>query len=198
VLRQIGLLNITDFSLDLIAQLFNPDKLICEMAGWSLYQIDHESYESNVGRLGHELQKHLDNVIKGGEQATELMLFDKILFLSSMSIFQGITGLSLSYLADISEEELLNANEYLSLDERANNYFYIIYKGEIDYFNKGEHHGLFGEGQFLGEMLSLQGFAKSNTLLAREKTILLKINKDQLYELLADNVKLADRVLEYV
>ena len=115
-----------------------------------------------------------------------------------MERFSGVSGLSLSFLADIAQEDTLFQNETLSLDERTNNNFYIIYSGEIDYFNKAVHQDTYKKGQFLGEMLSLPGFAKSNTLLAKEKTVLLRINKELLYELLSENVKLADRILEYV
>ncbi|CAN5338357.1 hypothetical protein BH09BAC3_BH09BAC3_37520 [soil metagenome] len=195
VLRQIGLFKISEFTLDLIAQLFNPDRLIREMAAWALYEIDPELYESNIQRLGFDLAKEIDEAIKSEER---LMVFDKIMFLSSMEIFKGISGLALSFLADISEEEVLKENESIALDERLNNNFYTVNKGEIDYFSQGEHRGVYRPGQFLGEMLAPAGYAKSNILMAREKTILLKINKDLLYELLAENVKLADRVLEYI
>ena len=194
VLRQIGLIKIEEFTLDLIAQLFNPDRLIREMAAWALHQIDPEVCEANTLRLGHETHRELVAVIK----QTDLMLFDKILFLRSIKIFDGISGLSLSFLADIAETELLNENDSLSLDERTNNNFYIVYSGEIDFFDKGDHQTIFKRGQFLGEMLSLSGFAKSKTLLAKEQSKLLKLNKDLLYELLAENVKLADRILDYV
>ena len=194
VLRQIGLFKIPEFTLDLIAQLFNPDRLIREMAAWALHEIDQELYDININRLGYDLAREIDASVKTEEK---LMVFEKIIFLSSMDIFNGISGLSLSFLADIAEEEVLKENESVALDERLNNNFYTVYKGEIDYFNMGEHRGVFTPGQFLGEMLAPSGFAKSNILLAREKTILLKINKDLLYELLAENVKLADRVLEY-
>lgn len=194
VLRQIGLFKIEEFTLDLIAQLFNPDRLIREMAAWALHQIDPEVCEANTMRLGYETHRELDAVIK----QVDIMLFDKILFLSSIKIFNGISGLSLSFLADIAETDFLNENDSLSLDERTNNNFYIVFAGEIDFFDQGVHQAVFKKGQFLGEMLSLSGFAKSNTLLAKEKSILLKISKDLLYELLAENVKLADRILDYV
>ncbi|MEJ0057466.1 MAG: hypothetical protein WDN75_18530 [Bacteroidota bacterium] len=195
VLRQIGLFRIPEFTLDLIAQLFNPDRLIREMAAWALNEIDPELYASNVGRLGPDISREVHAAVKTD---VKLMIFDKIMFFSSMEIFKGTSGLGLSFLADIAEEELLKENESISLDERVNNNFYIVYKGEIDYFKKGDHQGAFAPGQFLGEMLAQSGFAKSNVLMAKEKAILLKINKDLLYELLAENVKLADRVLEYV
>ncbi len=198
VLRQIGLLNIPEFSLDLIAQLFNPDKLIREMAAWSLNQIDKELYNTHVARLGEETQLELDEVIKVTESKLHLMLFDKVEFLGSLNVFQGIPGLSLSFIADISQEEVLHERESISTDERANNHFYIVYSGKINYFHKGENQASYGKGQFIGEMLAMPGYAKSNMLLATEKTILLKINKDLMYELLAENVKLAGRILDYV
>ncbi len=198
VLRQIGLLKIEEFTLDLIAQLFNPDKLIREMAAWALNEIDPSAYEVNVERLGPDVEKELNAVIKMEAGFVRLMLFDKIIFLSSMEIFKDVSGLSLSFLANIAEEELLVENTSLSLDEMVNNNFYILYKGEIDYYKSGEFKAKFTEGQFIAEMLSLPGFAKSNILLARKRAIFLRITKDQLYELLAENVKLANTVLEYV
>ena len=115
VLRQIGLFKIQEFTLDLIAQLFNPDKLIREMAAWALNEIDSELYETNVVRLGPEIEKELDRVIKKETEDVELMSFDKIIFLSSMDIFKDVSGLSLSFLSDIAEEELLKERESLSL-----------------------------------------------------------------------------------
>jgi ATP:ADP antiporter, AAA family len=56
----------------------------------------------------------------------------------------------------------------------------------------------YSPGQFIGERISPIGFANSNLLITKEPSILLKINKDQFYGLLADNVKLADKVLEHI
>jgi AAA family ATP:ADP antiporter len=196
VLRQIGLFRIQEFTLDLIAQLFNPDRLIREMAAWALHEIDPQLYDANASRLGYEIHKDLDRVIKGNRE--KLLLFDEILFLGSVEVFAGISGLSLSFLADIAETVIMEDKDSLSLDERTNNNFYIVYYGEVDYYHQGVQKGVFRQGQFIGEMLSRQGFAKTNTLLAKEKTILMRLNKDLLYELLAENVKLADRILDYV
>jgi AAA family ATP:ADP antiporter len=196
VLKQIGLFKIREFTLDLIAQLFNPDRLIREMAAWALYEIDPQLYEGNASRLGYEIHRDLDKVIKGNRE--KIMLFDEIRFLTSVEVFTGISGLSLSFLADITETVVLEDKDSLSLDERTNNNFFIVYSGEVDYYHQGVQKGVFRQGQFIGEMLSRPGFAKSNTILAKEKTILMKINKDLLYELLAENVKLADRILDYV
>jgi len=128
----------------------------------------------------------------------KLMLYERAVFFQSISAFYDVPGLILSYLADISKEQRLKADEFLSVDERLNNDFFIIYAGSIQYYEKSRYVRDFGKGQFIGEMLSAPGFINTNLLVAKEDTTLLKINKDQFYELLSDNVKLTDKVLHVV
>ncbi len=52
-----------DFKLDLIAQLFNPDRLIREVSAWALYQHSPEVYDENTKRLGEVSKKELDALI---------------------------------------------------------------------------------------------------------------------------------------
>ncbi|MEK6781523.1 MAG: cyclic nucleotide-binding domain-containing protein [Bacteroidota bacterium] len=198
VVRQIGKLKITDFELDLIAQLFNPDKLIREVAAWALFEINTQSYHTNAARLGEDAKQDLDQVIIAENRQIKLKVIDKVFFYQGLKFFEGISGLSLSFLADISDEVNLTEGQSLITDEKKNNNFYIIYKGTADYFEKGRIASQFVRGQFIGEMVSAPGFVNSNILVAKEETALLRINKELFYELLAENVKLADRVLEYI
>lgn len=196
-LEQIGLLQIADFKLDLIAQLFNPDRLLREMAAWALYQVDKEEYEINTRRLSSDSKRWLDRAVIPSKQ-TKVKLFDKIVFFQQLPIFQDIPGIALSFLADISREVRLAPDEFISVDEKLNNDFYMVLKGSVQYYEKSRYITDYTSGQFVGEMISPSGFANSNLLVTKEETVLLKINKDQFYELLADNIKLADRVLEYI
>jgi ATP:ADP antiporter, AAA family len=196
-LEEIGKRKIVDFKLDLIAHLFNPDRLIREMAGWALYQIDEEEYHRNVTRLDEVSKRWLDRCIISNQQI-QLRLFQKVIFFQSLPLFDGVSGVALSFLADISKEQRLRADESLSIDEKINNDFFIVYSGSVQYYDKSRYVADFGKGQFVGEMVSSAGFANSNLIITKEESILLKINKDQFYELLADNVKLADKFLEYV
>lgn len=198
VVHQIGSMKIVDFTLDLIAQLFNPDRLIREVAGWALFQISPESFHSNVARLEEQTKRRMEDVILDRGSLSSLMLFEKILFFQHISVFEGIPGITLSFLADISEEIKLHDQQSLSIDEKFNNYFYIIYSGSVKYYVKGDYVLDFTKGQFIGEMLSAPGFANTNLISAKEETVLLKINKDLFYELVSDNVKLAEKVLEYI
>ncbi len=196
-LEQIGSQKIADFKLDLIAQLFNPDRLLREMAAWALYQIDPAEYESNTLRLSSDSKRWLDRAVIPSKQ-TKVKLFEKIVFFQQLPIFHDIPGISLSFLADISREVRLAPDEFISVDEKLNNDFYVVLKGSVQYYEKSRYVMDYVAGQFVGEMIAPVGFANSNLLVTKEDTVLLKINKDQFYELLADNIKLADRVLEYI
>jgi hypothetical protein len=196
-LELIGVQRINDFRIDLIAQLFNPDRLIREMAGWALYNIDPASYHTNTKRLGADNKRWLDRAIVPGAQL-KLRLFEKIVFYQSLPIFENISGLALSFLSDISKEIRLAPAHTLSLDEKINNDFFIVFKGLVQYYDRSQYVMDYQPGQFIGEIIAQAGFANSNLLVAKEDTILLKINKDEFYELLSDNVNLADRVLENI
>ncbi|MBL7845821.1 MAG: HEAT repeat domain-containing protein [Cyclobacteriaceae bacterium] len=198
VLRQIGTERISEFNLDLIAQLFNPDPLVREMAAWALYQIDPREYESNMERLGMDLKRQMDTIILPGQAHARLSVLDKVLFFKNLEIFKGISGLELSFLADAATEQAMNANESIVVDEKANAQFYIVYRGEVEYYERTEMKRAFSQGEFIGEMPNIPGYLNSNLLVSRQGAILLRLGKEHLYDLMASNVKLAEQVLDYV
>ena len=195
VLFQIGILGIADFKLDLIAQLFNPDWLLREVSAWALHKIHPDSYEQNAKRLGEEVKRELDALIIQSKRMTR---FERVLFFQKLAFFENVPGITLSHLADISEEIHLKENDSLSLDEKLNNNFFIIVTGVVEFYQKGNHVSNFEDGQFIGEMLAVPNFVNTNLVIAKSDVVVLKFNKDQFYELLSDNVKLADRVLEFI
>lgn len=195
VLFQIGLRKIDDFKLDLIAQLFNPDPLVREVAAWALHQINPEDYETNTARLGHLRKRELDQCITRSRKMTR---FEKVLFFQKIDLFKNLSGDILSYLADICEEIRLKEGYSMVLDEKANNHFIILVSGTMDVYQKGERSGQYHEGQFIGEMLASNQFVHTNVLITRSECVLIKCDKEQFYDLLSDQVMLADRVVEVI
>jgi AAA family ATP:ADP antiporter len=195
VLFQIGILKITDFKLDLVAQLFNPDTLIREVSAWALYQLDPHEYELNTNRLGESAKRELDTLIIRSRKMTR---FEMVLFFQKINFFENVSGITLSHLADISEEIRMRPKDSLTLDEKLNNNFYVMISGVVDFFHRGELISEFSQGQFIGEMLGSPNFVNTNLIIAKSDAVILKFNKDQFYELLSDNVKLADKVLEFI
>jgi ATP:ADP antiporter, AAA family len=195
VIFQIGIQKIEDFKLDLIAQLFNPDSFIKEVSAWALYQINAAEYQKNVRRLGDYHRKELDDLVIHSKKMTR---FEKVLFFQKITVFENIPGITLSYLADISDEIRMNAQDTLVLDEKSNASFYVLVAGSIDFYQRGALVSQFTQGQFIGEMLGLPNFVNTNVLIAQSDVVILKLNKDQFYELLSDNVRLADKIIEFI
>jgi ATP:ADP antiporter, AAA family len=195
VIFQIGVQRISDFKLDLIAQLFNPDNFIKEVSAWALYQINTKEYHESTKRLGESQKRELDNRII---HSKKMMGYEVVLFFQKISIFENIPGLTLSYLADIGEELQIKPGETLTLDEKSNNNFYVLVTGTIDFYQRGESVSQFTSGQFIGEMLPLPNFVNTNVLIAKSDVVILRLNKDQFYELLSDNVSLAEKIIEYI
>ena len=195
VLFQIGILGIKDFKMDLIAQLFNPDWLLREVSALALYKISPEAYEQNARRLGEMVKRELDALVIHSKRMTR---FEKVLYFQRQPVFKDVPGITLSLLADIAEEIHLKSQDTLILDEKLNNNFYIIVAGKVDFYQAGKLVSNFGAGQFIGEMIASPAFVNSNLIVAKSQVVVLKLNKDQFYELVSDNVKLADNVLEFI
>ena len=195
VIFQIGMQRINDFKLDLIAQMFNPDSFIQEVSAWALFQLNPAEYHQNTRRLGDRKKRELDKLII---QSTQMTGFEKVLFFQKIPVFESSAGLTLSYLADISTELHIGSGDTLILDESSTNSFFVLVSGSIEFYQKGEFVSQFSPGQFIGEMLPLPNFVNTNLLIARSDVIILSLNKDRFYELLADHVKLADKMLAFI
>jgi CRP-like cAMP-binding protein len=127
-----------------------------------------------------------------------MMRVEKVLFFQKIPVFSKVPGVTLAALAEISEEVRLKKDTVLTLDEKGNNNFYVLVNGTVDYYYRGEVIRQFLEGQFIGEMLSLPNFVNTNLLIAKSDVIIIQFHKDQFYELLSDDVVLADQVLESI
>ncbi len=193
IIYQIGLLEIREFYFDLIANIFNPDPLIREMAAWSLSKLDRASYLENIQRLPTYERRQLEMVVKPhGELST--LRFDKVLFLKKLDIFEDIIGLVLADLIDITEEITLKEGQSQQLGDEYNNHFYIIFKGSVNMVVDYKIEGNVSKGEFIGEV----GYSNLNSVLATSDTVLLKMAKDNFYELLSDNISLARKMVEFV
>jgi signal-transduction protein with cAMP-binding, CBS, and nucleotidyltransferase domain len=169
--------------------------LIREVSAWALFQINKDGYQQHAKRLGENQKRSLDELIL---HTRKMLRFEKVLFFQNIKVFESIPGITLSHLAEISDEIRLQAGESLTLDEKSNNNFHVIVVGSVQFFQRGEKIAEFSEGQFIGEMLALPNFVNTNLLIAQTEVSILKFNKDQFYELLSDNVQLADKIIEFI
>ena len=197
---QIGRLKIAEFKYDLIANLFNPDMMVKQMAAWGIYNIDPELYFEHIARLPANVKTALDSKIVNREIPFEQgdLIFEKVRFLQSMNAFSSITGLILSYIANNMETKILAEGETLNLAGDMAKYFIIIRSGQVNLYGNGELMRTLGAKKFIGEQLDNQDDDSTKLIVALEDTNVLLINKDRYYELLSDNILFAQSIIQYM
>jgi len=182
----------------LIANIFNPDKLIREMTANVIYTISPETYQVLSMRISERHKKELDALILS-EKANKwkTLMFSKILFLKSIPVFSNISGVLLAAMADYMEEVQLKAGEILYQDSfNGSNPVAIIYQGMITLSNKdGSIEGEYGEKYLLGDELILDTDEMNYTVSASINTILFKIDKDRFFDIVSSHYVLSRAVI---
>ena len=181
---------------ELISNLFNPDPLIRNTAGWSLYQINPEFYEEHTQRIEKERKMEIDSMVRRDEKRRNIsfkkpLTIEKVFFMSKVSIFRTMPTSFIVNLLDYTEEIYLRKDQKLKITEETNTYFYIVYDGYVNLLQKEVVINSLSDNEFLGEML-IEDVAENDLVIhPLIDTILLKIFKEKLYELLSNDHEIA-------
>lgn len=194
VIYQMGMRRLEEYQQDLIAHFFNPDLMIREVAAWAIYNMDPELYRRHVRRLPEADQAHLNRLMDNmGSENAYVLLFLRIHFLRSTSMFAEVEGVLLAEIADMLKAKELAATQSLSDDEKFFEHFHIIYKGSVEILRDGEVVRELEEGVFVGE--SLPASAEKKLVRAgADGAVLFRIKKDLFYAWLSENVNLANQL----
>jgi ATP:ADP antiporter, AAA family len=199
---RIGELKQMEFEYDIIANLFNPDKLVREAAAWSLHQMDPALYKTHVQRLDVDVRRSLNKVIAPANEDngvfSSMLEVEKVLFLKGQQVFRRISGLTLSYVADFTHQVVLKEGQTLAFDSTKKNSFFIIHTGMVNLYEQSKVRTDLGPSTFIGELMENSHFIQSNLMVALEDTSLFEIDKDSFYELLGDYPEFTNEFLTYI
>ncbi len=193
-----------DYSLELVANLFNPDELLRETAAWTLYLLYPDVYRKNIGRLPEDQRQTLNNKIMEpfeNEDIADLggryFRYSLIEFLKNSSSLKMLSGLFLSQMVDRVEEFRVNRDFEVDLVSYRTNYFFFILKGEVVLFDANYNvEKKFDRGSYLGEFI-FSGMEKRDfKLFMKEGTVLLQIEKNRYYDLVCNEFDTLERILE--
>jgi hypothetical protein len=198
----VGIQKVDTMLYELIANLFNPDPLIRNTAGWSLYQINPDYYDEHSQRIEKDKKADIDSMILVKEKIRNLhfrkpLTIDKVFFLSKIKIFKTMPTAFLVNLLDYTEELYLRKNQKLKITEETNNYFYIVYDGYANLLQKDVVINNLTQSEFLGEIL-IEEIAENDLVIhPLVDTIFIRIFKEKLYELLSNDHEIALEFLHY-
>jgi len=192
----------TDFNMELIANLFNPDLLLKEVCGWSMHKIDPDFFKQQIERLTPSERDHLRNIILGQHKDFESplrpnMRFEIVNFLKEETHLLKLPYYVLASIVDFMEDVYLEGKSQIGPSDWKNDCFYIVYHGLLEVRDKDNAViDRFEQGAFLGEQINIDLLDEEVSFVADEDTVLLRIEKNKFLELITNEYEVTIKLLE--
>jgi hypothetical protein len=142
---------------DILANLFNPSKLLREMAGWATHLLDAEKYFDILKRLPDNIVTDLNNtLLRGavGQNYHPNLIFDRIRLFREVDLFEGIPGDLL--ISIVQEADLLKVptgqvpDEFLIMESYD---IFIVKSGKVFVESDGLPAVSYSRGNLISPML---------------------------------------------
>ena len=195
----LGLLDEAQVSDDLIANLFNSDSLIREMAAWAIYQIDPVAYEKHTQRITEKVKKDLDEVIiphNTGIIFIRSTKFHRVQFLRKVKIFSHLPAMVLYNIAmKMTEVKIIKGGVIYDYGNIKDSTLFILVRGKAESISEeGETTG-FNETEIIGDLLMYENHTSVSKIMAISDCILCTINRETLYDLIPTKYRTFRQVL---
>ena len=192
-LYKIGKMPDSSLSMDLVANLFNPDPMLRQTAGWAMFQISKSMYEHHASRIDKDVKREIDRVILPPLYADDhyhqdMLYVERTKLLKKIDAFEEIPGLVLSELSiNIQERKMPQGSTLVKEGQAGNTPMYIIVEGTARAFINGEYKGEVHNMELIGETHVLESDLNTVTIELAEDTVVFLLDKDKFYELLSKN-----------
>ena len=120
---------------------------------------------------------------------------EKILLLKSAPVFERVPGEDLAPLARVAEVEVYAPDQVITREGERGDALYIIVRGRVRISHTGGELAVLGPGETVGEMSVLDDAPRSATSTALEETEVLRIGSEEFYEILHEEVEIAEGVI---
>ncbi len=186
------------------AALAHPEPLIREGGIHAVAAADHGSAAEALRPLLSDpdpvVSRHARAALArlGGAGAPEAPMYstlEKILFLKTAAVFAKLSGEDLAPLARTAEVETYPPGGTIFSEGELGDALYVIVRGKVAVVRGGEPLATLGAGEALGEMAVLEEEPRSATAVAEEETELLRIGSEEFYEILHEQVEIAEGVI---
>lgn len=189
---------------DLVANLFNPDKLMLQTAAYVIYKLDQDAYHANTRRLKPSIKKELDKAIlppvyleDGEEYHQNLLLIERVVLLKSLPHFAGVHGEVITLIADVMEEITVRAGtELIQVGDHGGTPLYIVRNGKVAIKKDGEEDVVLEEKGIFGEQLVSESEVFDISAVAETDCALLVLRKEELLDIMVQHLDLTESYLK--
>jgi len=116
---------------------------------------------------------------------------EKTIILKSSELFGGLPAESLATLSSIATEVRLGAGEVLFHDGESGDSLYLVTSGQVRIMKSGAEIAVLSKGACFGEMAVLDQAPRSADAVVLDEAVLLRIESEEFYEVLAENPALS-------
>lgn len=121
---------------------------------------------------------------------------EKVLFLQDVDIFEYTATEDLSHIATITEEIELKPDEIIFKEGEIPDAMYIVSEGEVKLSRAGEEVMIAKDKDVFGTWALFDDELRVATAITLEDTRLLRIDKEDFFDLLADHVAITQSILK--
>lgn len=125
-----------------------------------------------------------------------LTTVEKVIYLQEFDVFEDTLTEDLSYLAAITDEIRLEADSVIFKEGDFSDALYMVIRGEIRLTRENEEVMVARSKDSFGTWALFDDEPRVATATALEESVLLRIDKDDFFDLLADNVKITQSILK--
>ena len=122
-------------------------------------------------------------------------VLEKTIILKCSELFGSLPAENLAALSEIATELRLPAGAVLFREGDSGNSLYVVTSGIIGIKKDGLEIAALGKGACFGEMAVLDQAPRSADAVVAEEAVLLQIGSEEFYEVLAENVALAQDLI---
>lgn len=125
-----------------------------------------------------------------------LTTIEKVLFLQEVDIFEYTSTEDLSHIAAITDETEIKANEIIFKEGEFPDAMYIVSAGKVNLSRAGQVVMVASQKDVFGTWALFDDEPRIATATTLEDTRLLRIDKEEFIELLADHVAITQSILK--
>lgn len=188
----------------LIAQLFNPDKLLQEAAAWVIFNKNKELYEQIEKRIPEETRKFLrtsieSNQLQEGLEDGFFLRLEMVMFLKRVPVLRQIKGNILCDLVEGMSNLILENGESIDIQKDGDDEkIYIIADGDARLALNNADDLTLSEGDIVGSLFSSDIFDKAVMLHVEKRAVIFTLSINEFYHVMANHHELAQDFLASV
>lgn len=188
---------------DLIANLFNPDKLMLQTSAWVIYKKDKAEYQRNTRRIKPGIKKDLDKAIvppvfveKDDDLYMKMLLIEKAIFVKGLDLFSTIPGAVLTELVEVVDEiKIKKDTTIVSKGDSGNAPIFIIVSGEVMVHDESGEKQKLGPKGIIGATMLVDTDRFEFSYTTTQETVFLTISMESLFDLMSKNIEMVEAML---